>query len=55
MGIDRFISPVYIRRVVEKVKVCEALPFLTDTNNLYLGSRSNTVENITTTILHGFD
>jgi uncharacterized Fe-S center protein len=54
-GSDGFISPVYVRQVVEKVKACGALPFLTDTNTLYLGSRSNAVEHIGTAILHGFD
>jgi uncharacterized Fe-S center protein len=54
-GNDGFISPVYVRQVVEKVKACEALPFLTDTNTLYRGSRSNAVEHIGTAILHGFD
>jgi uncharacterized protein len=55
MGNDGFISPVYVRQVVEKVKACQGLPFLTDTNTLYLGSRSNAVEHIGTAILHGFD
>jgi uncharacterized protein len=55
MGNDGFISPVYVRQVVEKVKACGALPFLTDTNTLYLGTRSNAVEHIGTAILHGFD
>jgi len=55
LGNDGFISPVYVRQVVEKVKECGALPFLTDTNTLYLGSRSNAVEHLTTAILHGFD
>jgi hypothetical protein len=54
-GNDGFISPVYVRQVVEKVKACGARPFLTDTNTLYLGSRSNAVDHITTAILHGFD
>jgi len=54
-GNDGFISPVYVRQVVEKVKACQGLPFLTDTNTLYLGSRSNAVEHIGTAILHGFD
>jgi uncharacterized protein len=54
-GNDGFISPVYVRQVVEKVKNCQALPFLTDTNTLYLGSRSNAVDHISTAILHGFD
>jgi uncharacterized Fe-S center protein len=54
-GNDGYISPVYVRQVVDKVKACGSLPFLTDTNTLYLGSRSNAAEHITTAILHGFD
>jgi hypothetical protein len=54
-GNDGFISPVYVRQVVEKVKTCGGNPFLTDTNTLYLGSRSNAVDHITTAVLHGFD
>lgn len=54
-GNDGFISPVYVRQVVDKLKACGALPFLTDTNTLYMGSRSNAVEHIGTAILHGFD
>jgi uncharacterized Fe-S center protein len=54
-GNDGYISPVYVRQVVDKVKACGSRPFLTDTNTLYLGSRSNAVDHITTAILHGFD
>jgi uncharacterized Fe-S center protein len=54
-GNDSFISPVYVRQVVEKIKEAGALPFVTDTNTLYLGSRSNAVDHITTAIHHGFD
>ena len=54
-GNDGYISPVYVRQVVDKVKACGGIPFLTDTNTLYLGSRSNAVDHITTAILHGFD
>ena len=44
------------RQVVEKVKACGGLPFLTDTNTLYMGSRSNAVEHIGTAIARaGFD
>ncbi len=55
LGNDSYINPVFVRQVVEKVKGCGALPFLTDTNTLYQGSRSNAVDHITTAILHGFD
>lgn len=55
LGNDGYISPVYVRQVVDRIKTCGALPFLTDTNTLYRGSRSNAVDHITTAILHGFD
>ena len=55
LGNDGFISPVLVRQAVEKIRGCGAMPFLTDTNTLYIGSRSNAVEHITTAILHGFD
>jgi uncharacterized Fe-S center protein len=55
LGNDSYISPVFVRQVVDKVKACGGLPFLTDTNTLYLGSRSNAVDHITTAVLHGFD
>lgn len=54
-GNDGFISPVFVRQVVDRVKACGGLPFLTDTNTLYTGSRSNAVDHITTAVLHGFD
>jgi uncharacterized protein len=54
-GNDSYISPVYVRQVVEKIKEAGALPFVTDTNTLYLGSRTNAVDHITTAIHHGFD
>ncbi|HOX34801.1 MAG TPA: DUF362 domain-containing protein [Methanoregulaceae archaeon] len=54
-GNDSYISPVFVRQVVDRVVSCGARPFLTDTNTLYLGSRSNAVDHITTAILHGFD
>jgi uncharacterized protein len=55
MGSDGFISPVYVRQVVDKIKECNGLPFLTDSNTLYVGKRSNAVDHIGTAILHGFD
>jgi uncharacterized protein len=54
-GNDGFISPVFVRQVVERIRECGGMPFLTDTNTLYPGSRSNAVDHITTAILHGFD
>jgi hypothetical protein len=55
LGNDSFISPVFVRQIVDKIKAEGALPFVTDTNTLYRGSRSNAVDHITTAVLHGFD
>jgi len=55
VGNDSYISPVFVRQVVDKVSACGGRPFLTDTNTLYMGSRSNAVDHIVTAILHGFD
>lgn len=54
-GSDGFISPVFVRQVVDKVKEKGAKPFLTDTNTLYSGSRHNAVDHLLTALEHGFD
>ena len=55
LGNDSYINPVFVRQVVDKVRACGGKPFVTDSNTLYLGSRSNAVDHIETAILHGFD
>lgn len=55
LGNDSYINPVFVRQVVDKVKSYGGKPFVTDSNTLYLGSRSNAVDHIETAILHGFD
>lgn len=54
-GNDSYINPVFVRQVVDKIKANKAKPFLTDTNTLYSGSRSNAVDHLVTAIEHGFD
>jgi uncharacterized protein len=54
-GTDAFINPVFVRQVVDKVKALGARPFVTDTNTLYGGGRSNSADHIVTAIEHGFD
>lgn len=54
-GSDGFISPVFVRQVVDKVKEKGAKPFLTDTNTLYSGSRHNALDHLLTALEHGFD
>lgn len=53
-GCDTFVSPVWVRQVVEKVREAGGNPFLTDTNTLYSGQRHNTVDHIATALGHGF-
>ena len=53
-GNDGFINPIFVRSVVDRVRDSGANPFLTDTNTLYSGMRSNAADHSTTAILHGF-
>lgn len=53
-GNTGFIRPVYLRRLVESVKALGGIPFLTDANTLYVGSRTNATHHLTTAIQNGF-
>jgi uncharacterized Fe-S center protein len=53
-GNTTYLSPVFVRTIVDRVRRCGARPFLTDTNTLYTGSRDNAVDHLTTAIEHGF-
>ena len=53
-GNDGFISPVYVRQVVDKIKERRAKPFVTDTNTLYIGERHNAVDHLNVALEHGF-
>lgn len=53
-GNDTFVSPVFVRKVVECVKAAGGNPFITDSNTLYKGSRHNAVDHTATAIEHGF-
>lgn len=54
MGADCFVSPLFIRPVVDAVKSRLAKPFVTDTNTLYMGARHNAVDHLNTAAAHGF-
>jgi len=49
-----YIRPVYIRKIVDLVRMYGGEPFITDANTLYAGSRSDSVNHITTAIRNGF-
>ncbi|HUL37515.1 MAG TPA: DUF362 domain-containing protein [Thermodesulfobacteriota bacterium] len=53
-GNTAFVRPIFLRRVVDRVKELKGKPFLTDTNTLYTGSRSEAVSHLTTAFENGF-
>ena len=54
LGNTAFIRPVYIRKIVDCIKESGAVPFLTDANTLYVGTRSDSPHHISTAIRNGF-
>ncbi len=54
LGNDSYISPVFAKAAADQAKAAGAKPFFTDTNTLYKGSRSNSVDHLATAAAHGF-
>ena len=53
-GNTAYVRPVMVRRFVDAVKAAGAKPFLTDSNTLYVGTRSDAVAHLTTAVENGF-
>jgi len=53
-GNTSFIRPFFVRKVVEQVKRYKGKPFITDTNTLYTGARSEAVSHLAIAYQHGF-
>lgn len=53
-GNTAYLRPLFLRAIVEKIKKLDCKPFLTDTNTLYSGSRSDAVNHLNTAIQNGF-
>ena len=53
-GNTAFVRPLFIRKIVDRVKELGASPFLTDSNTLYAGTRGNSVSHLNTAIQNGF-
>jgi len=53
-GNTAFIRPVFLRRVVDRVKAYKGKPFLTDTNTLYRGMRQEAISHLSLAYQHGF-
>lgn len=54
-GAASFISPLWLGPILSFLRKCGSHPFLTDTNTLYSGSRSNGVSHALLAREHGFD
>jgi hypothetical protein len=53
-GNAAFVRPVYVRKVIQSIKQFGGVPFLTDANTLYAGTRSDAPRHLTTAIQNGF-
>ncbi|HNR37466.1 MAG TPA: DUF362 domain-containing protein [Acidobacteriota bacterium] len=53
-GNTAFLRPPFVRRVVDTLKARGAKPFLTDSNTLYHGHRTNSVDHLILAEEHGF-
>ena len=49
-----YIHPKFVQSLVEKIKSKGGKPFLTDTNSVYIGGRSDAVDHLETAIQNGF-
>lgn len=50
-----YIRPNYAAQIVDMVRAMGGKPFLTDSNTLYSGSRSNAVDHLQTAMVNGFN
>ncbi len=53
-GNTAYVRPIFLREIVDRVREYKGKPFLTDTNTLYIGTRSEAVSHLTTAYQHGF-
>ena len=53
-GCTAFVSPIYLRVIVDKTKEYGGKPFLTDVNSLYVGPRTEAVSHHITAMENGF-
>jgi uncharacterized Fe-S center protein len=53
-GNTAFVRPIFLRKIVDRVKQFKGKPFLTDTNTLYTGTRSEAISHLITAYENGF-
>lgn len=49
-----YVSPLFYRVIVDRIKICGGMPFISDTNTLYVGERNNGVKHLNLALKHGF-
>lgn len=54
-GNTAYVRPLFVQRVVQRLRQIEAKPFLVDTNTLYVGTRGESVSHYETALANGFD
>jgi hypothetical protein len=54
LGNTAYIRPNFLRKVVDDLKALKTVPFLTDANTLYAGTRSDAVNHLETATRNGF-
>lgn len=54
LGNTAYVRPVFLRPVIEILKSNGAKPFLVDTNTLYIGMRTNSVDHLHNANMNGF-
>ncbi len=53
-GNTAYLPPIHLRHLVNRIQHLGGKPFLTDTNTLYVGTRTNSVDHLTTAVENGF-
>jgi uncharacterized Fe-S center protein len=54
-GLTTFLRPIFVKPFSEEIRKCKALPFLTDANTIYKGTRSNAIEHLEAALRNGFN
>lgn len=49
-----YISPIFYRTIIDRIKICGGKPFISDTNTLYVGERNNAIKHLNLALKHGF-
>ena len=55
LGNCSYLRPNYVKAVADVIEELGGIPFLTDCNTLYTGSRTNAVDHLTNSEMNGFN